>query len=160
MKLQLKLYTRYRLNNELEASVVLPIISRSYFFEYPLPTEVVVVKTETVTPRVARVYDTDVYYLEDEDRLVGYDELWSKFGSNFQGTHGTPGVCGVSLCEVWEETGDDGHVDYRFQGEYVLVKATDVVGVETQYGKVCAPVLANYSWKMKYEWPPGSKEGE
>ena len=63
-------------------------------------------------PRVARVYDTQLWFARNEEGLaIDYSEL--QMDPNFHGTmHETP----VYLCEVYCDGGSDGHLDLFLWG--------------------------------------------
>jgi len=93
------------------------LLRRSYI-ELPLPTELVVKRPEFVVPKMARVYSTGLYMVDDV--LVSYKELLDLRGRDFKGTSYE---IEVNLWEVFEDHGEDGHVDYRLVG-WVLLPST------------------------------------
>lgn len=76
-----------------------------------LPTEFVVAECGVVTPRFARVYETDLFRSGGE---IGVYEDFRALKANWCLADGDR----LLLFEVWEDEGSDGHVDYQFQGVY------------------------------------------
>ena len=83
------------------------------FLELYLPTEMVIREPQVVTPRMARVYRTHRWILNDT--VVDYDTLLRA-----EGFRGTGYYKEVLLFEVWEDYGDDGHVGYLHVGYMYL----------------------------------------
>ena len=81
------------------------------FVKVDLPTETVVTTPTFVVPRQARAYKTDLYVVDGN--VVNYNQLHALRGPQFRGTAYERGVY---LIEVWEDTGDDGHVSWTMLG--------------------------------------------
>lgn len=77
--------------------------------QHPLPTQVVITDPKFLVPQIARTYETGLYILGDH--VVDYRVLHTA-----QGFHGTSAYPHVVFREVWENCGEDGHVDYSLQG--------------------------------------------
>ena len=75
-----------------------------------IPTEFVIHQAQIVTPDQARVYNTHLYWYEDE--IFDYDGI-RKAANGFKGTSHYDEVM---LAEVWMDNGDDGHTAYSLQG--------------------------------------------
>lgn len=93
--------------------------------QYYVPTETVVYKPGFFVPQVARAYSTHWFVDQvDPDRdpifgpsgleLLTYEELRNK--PRKRGFHGTADFPRVWMCEVWTDTGLDGHTDWHLIG--------------------------------------------
>ena len=76
-----------------------------------LPTEWVITKPQICEPLMARVFKRDLYLSDGE--AVTYDEIRRKSGG--QPVY-TSDLTAVYFWEVWEDQGDDGHVDFMHRG--------------------------------------------
>lgn len=84
------------------------------YAEVELPTELVIIRTSVVRPRVARVYRTDLFTSgANFDDVRPFDD-WRKIRRDFTYESGIQ----LLLAEIWEDQGDDGHVDFVFRGKY------------------------------------------
>ena len=85
---------------------------------YPVPTEFVIPTPQIVVPDMARAYHTDLYVMNGAP--VPYGEVRKQPG--FVGTYRE---LSISLVEVWEDDGDDGHaywatIGWRFVPSFCL----------------------------------------
>jgi len=119
-----------------------PDLLGMHYQEVPLPTEVVVTEAKVVVPRMARVYQPDLYLVDGE--AVDYQELVRLRGSDF---HGTAHEESVLLWEVHQDNGDDGHWDYRHEGwVYLPTSALDPSKGYPSY-------FTGVGWPEEIEWP-------
>ena len=86
-----------------------PIVLRFY-----LPTEAVILEPRIVTPREARAYRTFLYY--DKGDALPYAELSARKVRRGERTSGTAYEREIVMVEVWDDYGDDGHVEYTHVG--------------------------------------------
>jgi len=99
---------------------VFPKLLNCLFIQVPLPTEVVVVETQVVTPKIARVYQTNLHLYIGEVRE--YEDVYREQSEANPGQHvcfSSLGIKPVLVMEHWEDGGSDGHVEpyligYRF----------------------------------------------
>lgn len=83
---------------------------------FPLPTEVVIGTYQVIAPLEARAYNTNLYVYKDH--IVSYEWLQHLYhirGDSFPGT----ACCGadhLQLAEVWEDAGDEGHINFVLVG--------------------------------------------
>jgi len=89
-------------------------------YEMYLPSEFVIEEPCVVAPAIARAYRTDFYVLDGE--IVSCDVL-----QKISGFRGTIQYKNVYLLELWSNQGDDGHVDYCFEG-YAFVTSDYIKG--------------------------------
>ena len=81
-------------------------------YQIVVPTQVVLLDSdERPLPRIARIYATNLYRLWDQIRTY---EQWSEEVKFFASLMATK----LLMMEIWEDHGDDGHVDFRFEGTY------------------------------------------
>jgi len=85
------------------------IVGRTPRFEWYLPTEVVVTKPKIVTPKTMRIWTTPYWYVEGV--AISYEELRRR--PDFKGTGNFPQRY---IAELWEDHGDDGHVNFSLIG--------------------------------------------
>ena len=115
------------------------LIPSSYGFfgmdQVPVPTEFVITETQICTPSYARVLVTPFYMLNGN--IVDYDELLQE-----KPFYGTCSYETVFLVEVWENGGDDGHIDYRHKG-YRYVN-------QTQFENEKKYTISHYGGKLPY----------
>jgi hypothetical protein len=92
-----------------------------HFEQFIVPTEFVIRSLEPQLPLVARAYYIELYSRRECDEVITYDQL-KNLVPNF-----TESRCAnhLYLLEVFEDHGDDGHVDYTLSG-YMLVKDKDI----------------------------------
>lgn len=80
------------------------------FSQYVVPTEVVINSIDqNILPLVGRTYQTNLYYLRSN--IVDYNVL--RLEPDFKGTSNYKSIV---MSEVWDDHGDDGHVDYCMVG--------------------------------------------
>ena len=79
-------------------------------FTVNMPTEMVITEPKLVVPQVARVHYTRHYWENDE--VVTAQDL-HKHSKHFMGTayHDE-----ILMAEVWDDRGDDGHIEHIFCG--------------------------------------------
>jgi hypothetical protein len=99
-----------------------------------LPTEVVVAGPEIVMPRVARQYRTGFYWYDG--RICSYKELYAAVLATGQVFPGTYHYDEIYFVEVWENFGDDGHVEYRQVGWRFVLAAALADDPKSMYPKV------------------------
>ena len=91
--------------------------------QYPVPTEVVVTKACVVAPRTRRTYQTGLYSyhpVKELRKILTYEEVCKLDG--FKGTSMTPALAAIFLEEVWEDCGEDGHINYQHVGYRFTLK--------------------------------------
>jgi hypothetical protein len=81
-------------------------ITPRYAYEFWLPTEHVVDEPRIVVPDRARAYHTEFYLFEN--KLLEDEEIARMQGDAFIGTGSLDSVL---MCEFWDNTGDDGHIE-------------------------------------------------
>ena len=78
---------------------------RQIYSEHPLPTEFVTSEAKICVPRMARCYFTNLVRVDGEIKEYSNGLLASRKVLET-----------VSLWEIWEDSGSDGHTEYRLRG--------------------------------------------
>jgi hypothetical protein len=86
------------------------IMRNSYVEQHPIPTEMVILEPQSVTPKYGRSFETHLSLRDG--KLYSYEEL-QKHDREFKGT-GSENT--VDMYEVWQDNGDDGHTSFKFSG--------------------------------------------
>lgn len=81
--------------------------------QFPIETEVVIKEPRFCVPRMARRYHLDMYIVPGHLDTFDYKELATLIGPDFKGTAHYQHIV---LEEVWEDRGDDGHVEPYLYG--------------------------------------------
>ena len=116
----------------------------SRFYQFPVPTETVVLEPRHVTPIMGRVWLGTGFYLYD-DEIMGSDELRERAIEKTGKFGGTSAGDSLYLSEVYAEQGSDGHTDYNLVG-YRFVTAS-----------VAGPKLENATFAPADEWRKASR---
>ena len=94
------------------------------FYTFDLPTEFVIYPegeahrlkwNDPIHPRTGRIFQTSCYLYNGE--LMGWQEVYKKAGLADKVSWSAADIRDqIALVEVWEDEGDDGHVDYVWNG--------------------------------------------
>jgi len=103
----------YRMD-EMEPEWIREVLT-GQFHQLPIPTEMVVLEARLVTPDMGRVWiHTGLHFWDG--RVMEYSEV-RDISIERTGTFGGSSVAASVYCtEVYHDTGDDGHIDYRLSG--------------------------------------------
>ena len=124
-----------------EWTEIQPWLRLGQFNEVPVLTEHVTWQT-SVHPKIARVFWLDLYLLDDNIRhVMTYDELRSVLGKDFEGTYKHEQLMAA---EIWEDDGDDGHVDYQWTGKFRIIFAK---ALQSSYAKIDDSRTSRWDYK-------------
>ena len=113
------------------------------FFSYPIPTEVVVTSSQIVTPRMGRVYRTnlrnvggvpmDHFEINKKVKRQGYEFDY------------------IVVAEVWDDRGSDGHVRWTHVGWRFIVSRAVEWKWRTWQGDIVGPEAMRVQ-DFDYDW--------
>jgi hypothetical protein len=98
------------------------IIKNTRFNQFPIETEFTIKTPQFCVPLMARLYYLDMWLIPGHKDTFNYQELSDFERDNFKGTGHYEGVV---LKEVWEDGGDDGHIEPYLFG-YIFIKASNI----------------------------------
>ena len=104
------------------------IVGKTPRFEWYLPTEVVVTEPQIVVPKTMRVWATLYWYVEGV--AISYEELRKR--PDFKGAENFPQRY---IAELWEDHGEDGHVNFILKG-YAIGTLEEIKKLHATAGKL------------------------
>ena len=93
-----------------------PTIARD-IYTFDIPTPIVITEPGMYTPMQGRIFTTEYYWYNNQ--VCNYAQLMhltTKIDGTFKGTSNYPNIY---IKEVYQDWGDDGHIEYTFKG-YIL----------------------------------------